>query len=618
MQPLRKVSQLLFAFALVAAAGCQSDSPTEPSGGGGPITAQPPAPVVTYSVTVSANPAQLAAGDGSPANIVVQVRRNDNGQPPADLTPITLSTTLGEFGQIGSGLQTVELQLVNGQARAVLFPGTAAGTATVRAQLDANNAGATNIQIGQQDTFFVGFVEPGVGHPRGGEEVTIVGGGFDGPVRVTFNGAVAQVRSVSPNRIRVVTPTGTAAGAGNLQPGQSQPVTVSVTINVNEANTATDSLSNGFTYSLGGTDNQQPVFFSITPSSGSNDGGTPVTINGDGFSAPVQVFFGRGTATAFSGVEATVTSVTPTRIVAVTPPARGFGQNNVNQNVDVLIINQGNGAATVATQRFTYGTDVLITAAGPSAGPYTGGTRVTITGQGFDEPVAVSIGGVGQRVLSVSGTQIIAETVGVPVTQCPADGISRVTGLRVVNTETGDFDDFEGFTFQYIVPLPLVFGVSPNSGSPGTTTATISGQNFASNVQVLFGDPNNGAAASVLSTSSTSIGIRVPAIPPGFQFNTEPCDGNGDGIAGGTRSIPTPISITVRNLNGTNCLGTLSNAFTLNPPSTTCTGDSSTPPPAPQCSDGVDNDGDGRIDFNADPALGDPQCTGPTDNSEST
>lgn len=617
MQPLRKISHLIFAFALVTAvAGCQSDSPTEPSGSGGPITPQPPPPSVTYTITVTANPPQLAAGGSTPANILVQVRNAANGQAPPDLTPVTLSTTLGEFGQVGSNLQTVQLQLVNGQAQAVLYPGNAAGTATVRAALDAATAAATNVQIGQQDTFFVGFVEPGVGHPRGGEEVTIVGGGFDGPVRVTFNGAVAQVRSVSPTRIRVVTPTGTAAGV-NIGPGQTQPVTVGVTINVNEANTATDSLSNGFTYTLGGVNNQQPVFFSISPSSGSNDGGTTVTINGDGFSAPVQVFFGRGTAAAFSGVEGTVQSVSPTRLVATTPPARGFGQNNVNQNVDILIINQSTGASTVATQRFTYGTDVLVTAVGPSAGPYTGGTRITIVGQGFDEPVAVSLGGVGQRVISVSGTQIIAETVGIAVNECPANGIAPAAGLRVVNTETGDAADLD-FTFQYIVPLPLVFNISPNSGNPGTATATITGQNFASNVQVLFGDPTNGAAASVLSSTGTSINLRVPSVPPGFVFNTEPCDGNSDGIAGGTRSIPTPISITVRNLNGTNCAGTLSNAFTLNPPSTTCTGDTSTPPPAPQCSDGADNDGDGRTDFNANPALGDPQCTGPTDNSEST
>jgi len=37
----------------------------------------------------------------------------------------------------------------------------------------------------------------------------------------------------------------------------------------------------------------------------------------------------------------------------------------------------------------------------------------------------------------------------------------------------------------------------------------------------------------------------------------------------------------------------------------------------PECSDGVDNDGDGRVDYVAPPGIGgDPQCTSPTDDSE--
>jgi hypothetical protein len=615
MQPLRKFSHLLFAVALAATvAGCQSDSPTEPSGGGGPISAQPPAPVVGYTVTVTANPPQLSAGGSTPTNILVQVRRTDNGQAPANSTPVTLSTTLGEFGQIGSGLQTVQLQLVNGQAQAVLYPGTSAGTATVRAALDANNVAATNVQISQQDTFFVGFVEPGVGHPRGGEEVTIVGGGFDGPVRVTFNGAVAQVRSVSPNRIRVLTPTGTAAGV-NIDPGETQPVTVSVTNNVNEANTATDSLSNGFTYTLSAGVDNQPVFFTISPSSGSNDGGTTAVITGDGFSSPLQVFFGTGGVGAFSGVEAVVQSVTPTRITLTTPPARGFGQDNANRNVSILIINR-NGAATVAAQRFTYGTDVQITAvSGSGSGPYTGGTILTIQGNGFDEPVAVSLGGVGQTVLNTSGSQVTFRTSGIPVNECPENGTVPVEGLRLVNIETGDFGEF-GLVFLYTVPRPAIFTVNNTGGG----NATVTGQNFtpgSPGVQVIFGDPDSGSSAPVTgSNTSGNINIRVPSAPAGFTFNTEPCDGNGDGIAGGTRLAQTPISVSVRNLDGPGCVATQPNAFVLTPPNTTCTGDTSTPPPAPQCSDGVDNDGDGFTDYNVVPALRDPQCTSPSDTNE--
>lgn len=622
MKALRKFSYLLFAFTLAVAAGCQSDSPTEPSGGGGPISPQPPPPVVTYNVTVTASPAELSAGGSTPTNITVNVTRSDNGQPPPNLTPVTLSTTLGEFGSIGSGQQTIQVQLINGQAQAVLYPGANAGTATVRATVDGtNSAGAANVRIGEQDTFFVGFVEPGVGTPEGGQEVTIVGGGFDGPVRVTFNGAVAQVRSVTPNRIRVITPSALAAGV-NVGVGQAQPVSVAVTINVNEQNSQTDTLANAFTYQIG-PDNQQPAVFAVDPSSGSNDGGFDVVITGRGFSAPVQVFFGEGSEDSFRGIEGNVRSVTPTQIIVVAPAARGFGIDNVNQNVDILIRNR-TGLAIVANERFTYGVDVQITAVSQSTGPYTGGTPVAIFGNGFDEPVAVTLGGIAQHVRNVSGNQIQVETTGILVTECPVNGRVRLEGWSVVNIETGDGDTFPG-VFDFVVPRPVVTGINPVSGTPGST-ATLSGFDFnpspnnsTPGVQVVFGDPTNGSAAQVTPpNTSGSINIRVPNAPQGFTFNTEPCDGNGDGIAGGTRSIPTPISVSVRNLNGTGCVGTLTNAYTLNPSSTTCTGDTSTPPAPAQCADGADNDGDGRTDFNANPALGDPQCTSPTDNSEST
>ena len=606
MKPSRIVLHLLFALAMVAAFGCQSDSPTEPSSVP-PSNPVQPIPTTTYAITVTPSPGQLTAGTGASSTITVDVRRTDTGQPPPDLTQVTVTTNIGSFGAVGSGTREVTLQLVNGRAQTVLFADDAVGTATVRAVV-GSSAGAANIAIGQAGTFFISSVTPSLGSPQGGEEVSILGGGFDSPVRVTFNGASAQVISVTPTRIRVKVPPAAAAGV-NVGVGQSVPVTVGVTINYNETGTATDSLPAGFTYSLGGGI-QQPAILSVTPNAGTNDGGTRITIVGEGFQAPVQVLFGSGNASSFDGIEATVLETSPNRLVVLSPSASGFGQNNVNQLVSILVRNINNGFSTVSGGAFKYGNQVLITSMGPGSGPYTGGTRVTIFGQGFDEPVAVALGGVGQLPVSVTGTEIVFITSGVPLTNCPSNGIISVDEISVTNIDTGN-GDTANIGFNYIVPLPLLFGVSPQAGNIGANV-TLSGQNFASNVQVLFGDPANGASASIVSKSSTAITVRVPTPASGFTFSTEPCDGNGDGIAGGTRSIPTPISVTVRNLDGTGCVATLSNAFTISPTSTTCTGDTSTPPPPPtvQCTDGFDNDGDTFID-----EL-DPQCTGPTDNSE--
>jgi hypothetical protein len=614
MKPLKIISCLFFGLAL-ALAGCQSDSPTEPGGSNPPVaTPKPPEPVTTFTITVTASPSQLAAGVNTPANVTVDVRRNDTGQPPPDLTQVVLTTNLGSFNN-STGPQEVTLQLVNGRAQAVLYPGTDQGTATLRAVV-GTSAGVANVQIGQAETFFVSSVAPGVGDPQGGEQVTISGAGFDEPVRVTFNNATAQVLSVTPTRIRVRTPSATAAGV-TVPVGSTAAVNVGVTINVNEAGTLTDQLVNAFTYAHGGGGIQQPTFFSVSPASGTNDGGTTVRIRGTGFQAPVQVFFGIGaSATSFNGVEANVQSVTATEIIAVTPAARGFGQNLVNQLVDILIKNVNSGFSTVAGDSFKYGSDVLITAMGPGSGPFTGGTRVTIFGQGFDAPVAVTLGGVGQQVVSVTGTEVEFVTSGVAVATCPANGLVTVTGVSVTNIESGASAS-ANLGFNFIVPRPLIFAITPSSGHGplNPTKVKITGQGFPTSPPPLVtfgGSSTTGAVAPTptVSADGTTLTTTVPTPPASFTFTTQSCDDNSDGTLG-TRTLATPISVTVTDLGGTGCATTLSNAFVMDSPSNACVGDVG-PPLTFQCSDGIDNDGDTLID------LLDPQCSNASDNSEST
>src|SRR5688500_13122863 len=115
MKPLKNALHLLCAVALAASLGCQSDSPTEPSSGGPPASPKPPTPTTTYTSTVTPNPGSLIAGSGTPSTVTIDVRRTDTGQPPADLTPVALTTTLGEFGSAGSGVRTTTVQLVNGR-----------------------------------------------------------------------------------------------------------------------------------------------------------------------------------------------------------------------------------------------------------------------------------------------------------------------------------------------------------------------------------------------------------------------------------------------------------------------------------------------------------------------
>jgi hypothetical protein len=276
----------LLAVALLAFAGaCSSDSPTQPNrppatppGGGGGTTG--------FTVTVTVNPATISAGSDDP--VVVTVRAvQANGQPAPNGTLAVVSAFEGAFGQ-PDGPQSVTIELINGTGQITFFPPADEEDSIVVRATVAGSSGQATIQIEGTATFFVSHVEPPTGSPQGGDTVVIHGNGFEGPVRVLFGGTNATVQSVSPNRIVVRTPP--SPGPTN----QTTTVNITVTINLNEPEQATDSVVGAFTYAPGGGHVQQPTIFSITPTTGPNEGGTPVSIIGEGFQSPVQVRFCAG------------------------------------------------------------------------------------------------------------------------------------------------------------------------------------------------------------------------------------------------------------------------------------------------------------------------------------
>ena len=548
----RRLALWVLAGALVAA--CSADSPSEPRTGGQAPPTPPPPP---SSLSVTASPAQLQVGSTDPSTITVTASGAvGNGE-------VTLTTTLGNFGSTG-GPQTVTVNLVNGRAQAFLFAGTAAGIATVRATVGALT-GSTTVTIGPAPTFFISFVQPNTGSPQGGDIVTINGGGFQEPVQVFFGANPAQIRSVSPNRIQVVVPPLIGGAAG------PQAVPVVVTINVNEPDQASQTLANGFIYTQGGGV-VAPQIFSITPSTGVNEGGTRVTINGDGFEAPVQVTFGDDTV----NLEATVESVTRTQIVVRTPAATALGQPLQNSSVRVRVRNLNSGLFADLANGFRYGTQVIVTSIGPGSGPNTGGTAVTIFGQGFDSPVAVEYGGFGQFVTSVTGTEIQTRSVAITTTSC-----ADVSGpVGVTNIESGNSGTGPVFTYRVAAFRPVIFSITPSSGpQAGGQLVTIVGSNFGDprGVNVLFGT-RTGVVQSV-SPDGTTIVVRTPPLT-NDELNTDStCNENGG--APGVRFIPTSVNVRVISLS-TTCDGSSANGFTYNPTDTSCRNDPPPPPvPAP-------------------------------------
>lgn len=564
MRALTRYRIPLLALGLAFTLGCSTDSPSSPTA---PPT-NPIPPSVGINVSVTSSTASLEAGSTSFATLVVRATRADNGQPVANLTPGTITTSLGTFGSAG-GPQTLAIELVNGQATVVLFPGDTVGTASIRAAV-SSGVGFASVGVREPvtDTFFLSSVSPSTGSPQGGDIVTINGGGFSDPIRVTFDGVTAVVQSASASQIRVATPP----LLGGLPAGETRAVTVAVTINLNEEGQASDSLASGFVYVNGGTGILQPQIFSVTPSSGPNEGGTQVTINGDGFEAPVAVEFGDGSANR-PWVAAQVLSTSRTRLVVLSPAATGFGQGNLNQLVGIRVTNQSSGRFGIASSSFRYGTSVRITSIAPGEGPATGGTLVTIFGQGFDEPVAVTMAQHAQQVISVSGSEVVVRTVPIVITNCT--DVSGATQL--VNIESGD--SATGPSFTYRVARPLLFSVSPFSGpQSGNTAVTLTGSNFAANMIVDFVVGGTAFTGNIVSSNSSSISARSPAIP-NSALETETCDDNGNPVPpdptpdpDGERYLPVTANVRITD-PATGCTATLNGVFTFNPTDSSCRGD---------------------------------------------
>jgi len=555
MRALTRFRFPLLALGLALSVGCNADSPSSPTA----PPANPVPPSVGVNVSISSSTNALEAGGNGFATLIIRATRADNGQPVPNLTSGTVTTTLGNFGSV-SGPQTIEIELVNGQATVILFPGGVIGTASMRAAVSTGVA-FTSVAItepGLPATFFISSVSPNTGSPQGGETVTIFGGGFSGPFRVTFGALPAEVQSSTSSQIRVTTPPCSFDGTNAcFAPGAATPVAVTVIINLNEEDEATDALGNGFVYQGTGGGNLQPIVFSVTPSSGPNEGGTQVTINGDGFEAPVAVDFGD----VGNEVAAQVISVTRTRIVVLSPAATGIGLPNLNELVDIRVTNQNTGRTTRALSAFRYGVSILITSIGPGEGPSTGGTIVTVFGQGFDEPVAVSMGLHAQQVLSVSGTEIVVRTVAIVVTGC-AD-VPGATG--VTNIETGD--SATGPVFVYRAPRLFLTGVSPSSGPQGGgTTVTIFGDGFTAPLTVTFG----ATSGSVGAITATTVSTTTPPFPDSIFTSLGDCDDDADLIIG-TRIGPQSVDVKLTN-PATGCTATLAGAFRVTP-STTCRGD---------------------------------------------
>ncbi|HEX6640731.1 MAG TPA: IPT/TIG domain-containing protein, partial [Thermoanaerobaculia bacterium] len=167
---------------------------------------------------------------------------------------------------------------------------------------------------------------------------------------------------------------------------------------------------------------------------------------------------------------------------------------------------------TVAADAFTFRNEQLtprVSTASPNSGPVTGGTRVTIFGDGFQAPVQVLFGTAEARVITVEFAQIIVET---PAARDTSDtGSGTVTGPVTITVRTIDSQTVTtlpgGFLYKAAIDIT---SFRPLLGpATGGTDVVIDGIGFLAPIDVTIA----GVRATVLQVTGTRILARTGALP---------------------------------------------------------------------------------------------------------
>jgi hypothetical protein len=427
------------------------------------------APAVTTNPASVATDAGLAttvtftaAASGTPTPTVRwQV---DSGQGFTDLSN----------GGVYSGVTTGTLSItgatpdMNGdQYRAVFTNGTAPDATTTAARLTVSPAlGLTpaTLPAGSTNTLYQ-------------QTITVSGGtapyttfsvsGFSaGGTGLTSSALAADAKA------ETIVIDGTPTGPGSA----------SFTVNVTDSAGAT--LSQSYAIAVNNVI-QPPVVTAISPTSGSTDGGTTVTITGTGFTGATAVDFG--------GAAATFTVDSDTTISALSPLGTG--------TVDVTVKSANGTSATSAADQFTYvaAQAPTVTAISPTSGPPAGGTIVTLTGTGFTNAIGVDFGKTAALFDIISDTDMLALT--------PAGtGTVDVT----VTTANGTSATSAADQFTYLAAnAPTVTSLLPTSGSTaGGTLVSIIGTNLLDATAVAFGTT---AVTNFVNDTADLIEVYSPA-----------------------------------------------------------------------------------------------------------
>lgn len=239
----------------------------------------------------------------------------------------------------------------------------------------------------QPEPVSVTSITPAEGLTAGGNTVYISGTNFKNGIKVYFGGVEAPtVKYTSGIRISATVPAYASTGK--------------VDVTVVNPDKGTFTLAEGYTYTL-----TKPTIASLTPATGTIDGGTIVYINGTNYESNMTI--------TINGVNVLFDYLSATRVKIVTPAANAAG--------DVpLVITLSNGES--ATTNFTYELPALgpaptLKSSNVISGTSAGGNTIYLTGTNFVKGAKVFFNGVESTKVTFTsavrlGVQVPAGSVG--------------------------------------------------------------------------------------------------------------------------------------------------------------------------------------------------------------
>jgi hypothetical protein len=399
-----------------------------------------------------------------PVTTVATIDPDSGSTEGGDTVTLTGVCFTGATAVLFDGVPGTDLDVVDDSTITVTTPAGAAGTADVTV-VNPTECGDATVPDGYTYVIpgspVITDIDPDRGPETGGTTVTLTGTDFTGTTSVTFDGVEAtSFDIVSDTEITAVTPP--------HAPG---------VVDVIATNATGASAGYDFEYF------DVADIADIEPGIGPEAGGNTVTITGTCFSGATGVTFG--------GVPATVTSVTDTQITAVVPAGTGV--------VDVVVVGAGECGTATETDGYEYVPAPVITDLDPAEGPETGGTVVTITGDGLTGTTGVTFDGIEGTGLEVVDDDTIRVT-----TPAHAPGVAAVTVEHPGgNVDAGDFA---------FLNVPSIASLTPPTGpEDGGTVVTLTGEGFSGATGVTF----DGAAGTTFTVDSdTQITVTSPAHTP--------------------------------------------------------------------------------------------------------